>query len=85
MVIENQTSIKLYVDEDTRRPIEPGVRRYVTEHMFDTTSIDSKIGHVEIITEYYQRSITASKKLNAIESEELDSNGHKLIIVEEIA
>ena len=79
MVIENQTNVKLYVSDGTQRPIEPGVRRYVTEHIFDTTTIDSDIGYVEIITEYYQRHIKTSGRL----SEELDSNGHKLIVVTE--
>ena len=83
MVIENRTNVKLYVSDGTQRPIEPEVRRYVTEHIFDTTTIDSDIGYVEIITEYYQRHIKTSGRICAAESEELDSNGHKLIVVTE--
>ncbi len=80
MVIENQTKCNIYID---CKVTEPGIRRYVTEHIFNTVDIHSDIGSAVITTEYYQRIFLTYGKMFLIESNELDSNGHKIIVVKE--
>ena len=76
MLIENQTSIPLYVDN---RNIDPGMVRYVSEHLFDNTTILSNKGCAEI----YKRSITCFGGIQVEESTQQDMQGHNIIIVKE--
>lgn len=80
MLIENQTSIPLYVDN---RNIDPGMVRYVSEHLFDNTTILSNKGCAEITTEFYKRSITCFGGIQVEESTQQDMQGHNIIIVKE--
>lgn len=80
MVIDNQTSHDLLIDG---RILEPNSRRYVTEHMFNTVNVSSDRGTVTIKSDYYIRNILADGHLGAYESDELDSNGHNIVIIKE--
>lgn len=80
MVIDNQTSHNLSIDG---RILEPNSRRYVTEHMFNTVNVSSDRGSVVIKSDYYLRNISADGHLGAYESDELDSNGHNVVIIKE--
>lgn len=80
MVIDNQTSHNLSING---RILEPNSRRYVTEHMFNAVSISSDQGNVIIKSDFYIRNISADGNIGAYESDELDSNGHNIVIIRE--
>ncbi len=80
MVIDNQTPHDLLING---RILEPNSRRYVTEHMFNTVTVSSDRGSVIIKSEFYLRKISADGHLGAYESNELDSNGHNVVIIKE--
>lgn len=80
MVIDNQTPHDLLIDG---RILEPNSRRYVTEHMFNTVNVSSDRGNVIIKSEYYLRNISVDGNIGAYESDELDSNGHNIVIIKE--
>lgn len=82
MVIENQCSGVIYVG-GSNRPIEPGARRYTSEHIFDTIEIHSDAGKIEIVVEYCIRIIHNTTSLYAVESDECDDTGRKIIVVKD--
>ena len=61
--------------------IKPGMIETFDEHIFDTISIHSEIGSVEIVTEYCQRIIKCFGNLVAEEKNEMDETGFKIISV----
>ena len=86
MIIDNQTTSRLTVIHASQFiasiEIEPATRKYVPEHIFDTNVVKSKIGKVIITTEYCERSFESHGHITAYESDEVDDNDMKVIVIE---
>lgn len=79
MLIINRTEVPIVIDHEE---IKTDESYECYEHMFDTTTVFSDIGSVEITTEYSKRSFDTYGKLMAIETKQVDSQGLPVIIIQ---
>lgn len=80
MIIKNQTEVKIVIDHEE---IKPGESYECLEHIFDTTTVFSDIGSVEITTEYSKRYFDTYGNLMAIETDQLDQQELPVIIIKQ--
>jgi len=79
MTIVNQAGCDLFIDGNE---IEPQEEYDTSEMMFNTQSIFSDVGAIEITTEYSQRSFRCFGNLEAYENKEAkDKQGLPVIVI----